>query len=159
MEISRKTFVDAFEKDNDPLDFKTYVNLAFAKETMIQQLCNPDSCFYFLLVNDELAGYFKLNENQSQSEKMPDEALELERIYVLTNFQRMGLGSFILKEAIRIAMAKKKNQLWLGVWQENLDAVRFYEKHGFIKYDTHPYYIGNDKQTDWLMRIDLSNFS
>ena len=48
-----------------------------------------------------------------------------------------------------------KTWLWLGVWQQNVNAVKFYERHGFTKFDTHSFYIGNDRQTDWLMRLDV----
>lgn len=153
VEISLKTFVDAFEKDNNPEDFRDYINVAFAEKTILEQLSNPNSSFYFLYLDQQLAGYYKLNEYDAQSELMADDIMELERIYVLSAFQNKGLGAFMLNEAIQIAINKKKKSLWLGVWQENNEAVRFYEKHGFVKFGTHPYYIGKDRQTDWLMQI------
>lgn len=51
---------------------------------------------------------------------------------------------------------RNKKILWLGVWQENKGAIQFYERHGFQKFGTHPYFIGSDEQTDWLMRFHLS---
>lgn len=157
VQISLRTFVDAFEKDNDPDDFKAYTTMAFSESTLIEQLHNPHSAFYFLHHKDELAGYFKLNEYEAQSELKGDETLELERIYVEKTFQGQQLGTFMLKEAMRIASKLEKKHLWLGVWQKNTNAIRFYEKHGFKKFDTHPYYIGKDKQTDWLMRIAIES--
>ena len=153
--ISLETFVDAFEKDNDPEDFKAYTDIAFAQSTLTLQLNDPHSSFYFLYMDEHLVGYFKLNEYDAQTELKSDETMELERIYVLKHFQGRQLGAFMVKEAIRIVSDLEKKELWLGVWQENGEAIRFYEKHGFVKFDTHPYYIGKDKQTDWLMRIAI----
>ncbi|QCX01799.1 GNAT family N-acetyltransferase [Aggregatimonas sangjinii] len=157
VQISLRTFVDAFEKENDPEDFNAYTTVAFSEETLTEQLHNPYSTFYFLYKKDELAGYFKLNEYAAQSEMKGPDTLELERIYVEKAFQGQQLGTFMLKEAIRIASELEKKQLWLGVWQKNINAIRFYEKHGFKKFATHPYYIGQDKQTDWLMRIAIKS--
>ncbi len=155
LEISLKTFIDAFEKDNDPIDFEEYITAAFSKSTLTEQLNDPNSAFYFLYLDEELAGYFKLNEHDAQNELQSDDTMELERIYVLKEFQGQRFGAFMLEEAIRITGNKNKKQLWLGVWEENANAIRFYKKHGFTKFGTHPYYVGQDKQTDWLMRIEL----
>ncbi len=42
--------------------------------------------------------------------------------------------------------------LWLGVWEKNEPAILFYEKQGFVPFDTHGFMLGNDLQTDILMR-------
>ena len=89
---------------------------------------------------------------------MTTDALELERIYIIKEFQGRKIGQKLLQRAMKIGFERNKAYLWLGVWEKNVDAIRFYQKHGFVKFGTHPYYIGNDKQTDWLMRYDLSNF-
>jgi ribosomal protein S18 acetylase RimI-like enzyme len=156
--ISKKTFVDAYEKDNDPEDFNSYIDFAFDEKNISQQLKNPECTFYFCYWNNHLAGYFKLNVNQAQTDLKERNSIELERIYVFQEFQGKQIGSFMLDFIKRIASIKKKDFVWLGVWQKNEDAVRFYESHGFIKFGTHPYYIGKDKQTDWLMRHELINF-
>lgn len=153
--ISRDTFVTAFEKDNNPEDFWNYINKAFNENAMVEQLLNVNSSFYFVYLKNVLVGYFKLNKNQAQSEKFAKRSMELERIYVLKDFQSQGIGKQMLLKTIEIAKQSKATFLWLGVWQENKNAVRFYESHGFKIFDSHPYYLGNDKQTDWLMKKKL----
>jgi len=155
LKISRTTFIDAFEKDNNPDDFIEYINSAFSKENIKTELSNPNSLFYFTYYNDILVGYFKLNQKGSQTELFDQNALELERIYVLNNFQGQQIGKQMLFKTIELAELKKASFLWLGVWEKNMAAIRFYQRYGFIKFDTHHYYIGNDKQTDWLMKLNL----
>tara|TARA_R110002167_G_scaffold206691_4_gene410733 strand:- start:452 stop:985 length:534 start_codon:yes stop_codon:yes gene_type:complete len=159
LHISKKTFVDAFEKDNAPDDFKTYINDAFDRDKIERELRDIDSDFYFAFVDDVLAGYFKLNQNGAQTDIRHAESIELERLYVLDTFQGKKIGQWMLDEIKKIATVKGKQFLWLGVWEKNTDAIKFYQRHDFTKFGTHPYYIGKDEQTDWLMRFDLSNFN
>lgn len=158
VEISRRTFEEAFEKDNDPEDFKSYIDKAFEKSNIASELKNSSSSFYFVYKEGHLTGYFKLNVENAQTDIKSEESIELERIYVLQQFQGQRIGEHILQEAVKLASQLKKKYMWLGVWKKNTDAIRFYQKHGFVKFGTHPYYIGKDEQTDWLMRYDLTNF-
>ncbi len=154
--ISRKTFVDAFEKDNDPKDLRTYCDFAFDRNKLSQELTNPNTTFYFAYIDEHLAGYFKLNELEAQTDIKSQESIELERIYVLEGFQGQKIGKKMLNEAMNLGSRRNKAYIWLGVWEKNTDAIRFYQKHGFLKFNTYPFYIGEGRQTDWLMRYDLS---
>ena len=153
--ISRKTFADAFEAQNNPEDFKAYVDSAFSEEVLAKELSNNDSTFFFVYKDDKLAGYIKINEGQAQTDIKDSEALELERIYVLEAFQGQKIGRWLLEKVKNLAIEKRKGFIWLGVWEKNTHAIKFYQNHGFSKFGTHPYIIGSDKQTDWLMRCNL----
>src|SRR5690606_32355470 len=120
-----------------------------------EELLTPDTSFYFVYLENELAAYFKLNEFLAQTDIREEKSLEIERIYVLKPFQGKRIGQSILKEIKGIARKKEKQFIWLGVWEQNSRAIRFYEREGFTKFGTHPYYIGRDKQTDWLLRFFL----
>lgn len=155
IEISRETFVVAFENENNPEDFRNYINGAFSKEKVKSELLNPNSTFYFAYLNDKLVGYFKLNENDAQTEHFEAQSMELERIYVLNAFQGQQIGKQMLAKIIAIAKSEDMSFLWLGVWQKNKNAVRFYKQYHFKIFSEHPYYIGKDKQMDWLMKLDF----
>ncbi len=155
VKISRETFINAFEKENDPVDFKNYMDSAFSRDNIKAQLLNANSTFYFSYYNNVHVGYFKLNVKDAQNEQFEKPSMELERIYVLENFQGKQIGKQILLKIIKIAQEKKVSFLWLGVWQKNTAAIRFYERYGFKKFGEHPYYLGNDKQTDLLLKICL----
>ncbi|GLU43147.1 GNAT family N-acetyltransferase [Allomuricauda sp. NBRC 101325] len=156
--ISKETFIDAFEKDNDPVDFQNYLQQAFALHRIASELDNPHSHFYFVHDDNSLVGYFKLNTETAQTDVHDSSALEIERIYVLKEHQGKKIGAWMLQEIISLAHKMEKTFIWLGVWEHNPNAIRFYQRHGFQKFDEHPYYIGNDKQTDWLLRIRLERF-
>ena len=153
--LGRRTFIEAFEKDNKPEDFKEYLDSAFGEERLLKELQDINSSYYFINNDSGLVGYIKLNENESQSDIKDIDAIELERIYVLSEFQGQGIGEWILGQVISIAKAKNKLYVWLGVWEHNPKAIKFYKRLGFYKFGNHPYFIGKDEQTDWLLRLDI----
>ena len=159
VQISKSTFIESFEADNNPDDFKVYIDFAFNKSKLTEELENPFTTFYFVYAENNLVGYFKLNENDAQSDLKGKDSLELERIYVVPEFQGKGIGNSILQQVKELAAKTTKTFLWLGVWEHNKAAIKFYETNGFSKFGMHPYFIGKDKQMDWLMRYDLINFN
>ncbi len=154
--ISRDTFTEAFEALNNPDDFKHYLETAFSRHQLLSELQDPHTDIYFVYSGGELVGYFKLNEKESQTDIADKDSIELERIYVSGAYQGKQIGKWMLERIIEIGHQRRKSYLWLGVWEKNTGAIRFYEKYGFAKFGTHPYYIGKDRQTDWLMRLDLA---
>ncbi len=65
------------------------------------------------------------------------------------------IGKKLVENTIEIAKKNNQNYIWLGVWEKNLNAIKFYEKQGFEKYNTHVFQLGQDKQTDNLMKLIL----
>lgn len=154
-QLARQTFTEAFAADNDPSDFEDYMAKAFDRDLIKSQLEDPDITYYLLYSDGELAGYYKLNENKSQTDIWDADSLELERIYVLSELQGRKIGSSVMRLVLDEARERQKKYIWLGVWEKNIPAIRFYQRLGFTKFGEHPYYIGTDKQTDWLMRYEL----
>ena len=153
--ISKDTFVDAFGSLNNPEDFESYLTQAFSPEKIEAELSNPNSFFYFVYEDTSLAAYIKINLGDAQSEFKEESGLELERIYVTAPYQGKGMGAHLLTYVCKLAKQKNARYVWLGVWEKNTRAITFYRRHGFKKIGTHPYYIGKDKQTDWLMKKEI----
>ena len=155
VELSRTTFIHAFKDQNNPDDFEEYLKGAFGRNTLAAELSNIHSSFYFVHCDAVLAGYYKLNFADAQTELQDPGSVEIERIYVQHDFQGRGIGQWMISRIMEIAEQKEMEYVWLGVWEKNADAIRFYQAHGFNKFCEHPYYVGQDKQTDWLMRADM----
>lgn len=153
--ISIDTFHDTFKDQNTPENMQAYLAKAFHSEQLERELANPSSDIYFVYFNDEVAGYLKVNVNDAQSEKMGEEFLEIERIYIRNQFQNHGLGKHLLNKAIEIAINKNKSKVWLGVWEKNRKAIAFYNKMGFIQTGAHTFYMGDEEQTDFIMSKTL----
>lgn len=134
---------------------KIYLGQAFNKNKLKKEIFDKYSFFYFLYKDDSLAGYLKINEYDSQSDIKDTNSMEIERIYIVKEFQGKGLGSILIEKAEDEAIKKKKNFLWLGVWGKNPRAIKFYESKGFYKIGTHSFILGDEEQRDYIMRKEL----
>jgi ribosomal protein S18 acetylase RimI-like enzyme len=153
--ISRKTFHDAFYHLCKPADYEEYTSVAFQPDKLLAELNTPNSYFYFAMVNGERVGYLKLNFYDAQTEFFEPDAMEIQRIYVLGNHQGKQIGKQLLEFATEKAIANQMKYMWLGVWDINVNAVRFYENNGFKIIGKHTFPFGDEVDTDWLMRKEL----
>lgn len=154
-QISRQTFFEAFSSQNSEEDMRSYLDFAFSDEKLSTELKETQSEFYFAKYREEIIGYLKINFGSAQTDIKDQHAIELERIYLLNNFQGKGIGKMLLNLAIRIANDHKMKYLWLGVWEKNEQAIQFYKRNGFEIFDSHTFKIGNDVQMDHLMKLIL----
>ncbi|WP_088344929.1 GNAT family N-acetyltransferase [Bacillus cereus] len=150
-EISYETFNETFKGQNSPQNMIAYLEKAFNLKQLEKELSNVASQFFFVYFNNEVAGYLKVNTNDAQSEEMGDESLEIERIYIKGEFQKHGLGKYLLNKSIEIAMEHNKKKIWLGVWEKNENAIAFYKKMGFVQTGVHSFYMGDEEQFDFIM--------
>lgn len=85
---------------------------AFDVEKLDKEWSNPSSEFYFIVCDEEAAGYLKVNADDAQTEAMGDESFEIERIYIRSGFQRKGLGKHLFDKALEIAIGRNKRRLY-----------------------------------------------
>lgn len=153
--IGRQTFQETFASHNSEENMKKYLEEGFSIEKITSELNDNNSEFYSASVDNKMIGYLKLNFGQSQTEIKADMTLEIERIYVLKEYHGKNVGQVLYNKAIQIARQKKADYVWLGVWEENLRAISFYIKNGFVEFDQHIFKLGDDEQTDLMMKLKL----
>ena len=153
--LSIQTFKETFEEVNTEEDMQKYLDENLSIEKLKTELENPNSEFYFAENNDEILGYLKLNFKDAQTEKLEENHFEIERIYVLKAFLGQKIGQILFDKAIEIGREKNLEYVWLGVWEENHRAIRFYEKNGFEIFGKHDFVLGEDLQTDLLMKMKI----
>lgn len=153
--ISRHIFHEAFATTTTEEDMAAYLEESFSLEKLTAEVNNPNSTFYFAVYDDNIVGYLKLNCGEAQTELKDSQALEIERIYVLKEFHGKKVGQSLYEKAREVAKRMDANYIWLGVWEQNAKAIKFYTKNGFIGFDKHIFRIGNDEQTDIMMKLQL----
>lgn len=153
--IGRQTFSETFSGDNSEEDMTQYLDEHFSTEKLTNELNNKNSEFYFAVLDGAVIGYLKLNFGESQTELKDTKAVEIERIYVPKEFHGQNVGQLLYEKAIQVAKQKEADYVWLGVWEENKRALSFYTKNGFIAFDKHIFVLGNDPQTDIMMKLQL----
>jgi ribosomal protein S18 acetylase RimI-like enzyme len=154
-EIGRKTFQETYADRNSEADMQSYIQESFTHEALNKQLQNPNTEFYIAWDADQPIGYLKLNTAEAQTDLNESDSIEIERIYVLADYHGRNVGQQLYQTAVEAAQAKNKTSIWLGVWEQNPRAIRFYEKNGFLPFAKHIFKVGNDEQTDHLMRKKL----
>ena len=153
--LSIQTFKETFEEVNTEEDMQKYLDENLSIEKLKTELENVNSEFYFAENNGEILGYLKLNFKDAQTEKLEENHFEIERIYVLKAFLGQKIGQILFDKAIEIGREKNLEYVWLGVWEENHRAIRFYEKNGFEIFGKHDFVLGEDVQTDLLMKMKI----
>ena len=153
--LSIQTFKETFEEVNTEEDMQKYLLENLSIEKLKTELENPNSELYFAENNDEILGYLKLNFKDAQTEKLEENHFEIERIYVLKEFHGKKVGQILYDKAIEVARQKNVDYVWLGVWEENENAIAFYHKKGFIQTGSHSFFMGDDEQVDLVMTKTL----
>lgn len=155
-EIGKLTFAETFSSENSEENMNEYLEKGFSTATLKIELTDKNAEFYFAELDEKIIGYLKVNVGESQTEIKVKNALEIERIYVLKEYHGKKVGQILYNKAIKLAQEKHLENVWLGVWEKNARAIRFYEKNGFAAFDKHIFKLGSDEQTDIMMKLKLS---
>jgi ribosomal protein S18 acetylase RimI-like enzyme len=154
--IGRLTFFETFASGNTEENMNKYLDEGFSLTKLTTELSDNNAEFYFATLDNNVIGYLKINFGQSQTELQDNKAVEIERIYVLKEYHGKKVGQLLFDKAIDIARQKNADYVWLGVWEENSRAINFYKKNGFVEFDKHIFKLGNDEQTDIMMKLKLN---
>lgn len=150
--IGRMTFVETFADTNTKEDMTNYVQKAFNHHQVKSELLDEKNIFLLAYDRDTLAGYAKLRTGHDPEELAGERAIEIQRIYVRQSFIGKKIGKHLMEECLKIAKKGKYETIWLGVWEYNPRAIRFYENWGFEKFSKYSFLLGFDEQTDILMK-------
>ena len=155
-DLSRETFYHAFAPANTKADMNKFMNEVFTSEKLMAEFDLPDNIFLLAYNGNAIAGYVRMRDKTEPEISLgTSNVIEIARIYASTNAIGSGAGSALMNECISIAKNKKRDYLWLGVWEKNDKAIRFYERFGFKRFGDHKFVLGDDVQTDLLMAKKL----
>ena len=155
--IAITTFAEAFgPPHNSQRNMDIYLAEHLNKEKLLAEWQHPESEFYFAKKAAEVVGYLKLNTGTAQTEAVEGKCLEVERIYVAAEYRNQQIGQALLDFAIQEATHAQKEFIWLGVWEHNPKAIRFYERNGFTAFSEHIFLMVDDPQRDILMRRTIN---
>ncbi len=158
--FAQNTFTATYAHLNEPVFFEQYVSSNFRIENMESELQNEQIEYWIIKENEAIIAYIKLNINRLHDAETiihdtQGSMSELERIYISDTQKGKGLGKILIRKACERAAFFQNDWLWLGVWEENSKALAFYKHLGFEIFGGHAFYMGEDKQDDFLMRIKV----
>ncbi|AIT60494.1 GNAT family N-acetyltransferase [Corynebacterium doosanense] len=153
--LARNTFVETFRGATSDVDMYRYLDDAYSTETLLSELRDPESEVFFAEIEGRPEAYLKLNVGSAQTEKMPADHAELQRIYVSASSKGQGLGRALIGHAKEWALERGTRTLWLGAWEHNEAALDFYRRQGFHRIGEHTFTTGAEEQLDWILALDL----
>ena len=156
-DLSYTTFWDAFahHPKNAPDDLAHYMRQAFNTEQIVAELADPDSIFLIASIDGKPAGYSKLIAGSIEPGIKAERPVELNRLYSHQEYLGKGVGQNLMDACFDRARDDGNDVMWLGVWEYNPRAQRFYEKNGFKVVGRHTFLLGSDPQTDLLMQREM----
>lgn len=152
--LAIKTFRDTFDEFNSPENMMRYINKAFARKAVEKEMQQPGTVFFLALDGRKAVGYAKISASTTPPAVDPA-ALQIDRLYVHQSYLGKRVGYMLMQTCLAHARKKGCPTLWLGVWENNARAIAFYERLGFSRFGQSVFMLGNDAQTDWLMKKEL----
>jgi len=153
--LSVTTFLETFLLDNKKEDMDKYIAEEMNIARLTDELKDPENVFFLAKYRDAFVAYAKMRAVKVPTELKDQNPVELERIYVLRQYHAQKVGAALMHHCLDHARSKHYNTMWLGVWEHNYKAVNFYKKWGFEFFGSHIFRLGDDDQTDMLMKKPL----
>ncbi|MGY3055602.1 ribosomal protein S18 acetylase RimI-like enzyme [Pedobacter sp. UYEF25] len=151
--ICSQTFCETNATTSSEKNINEYLAASFSVEKLTIELSDYNSEFYFATIDSEIIAYLKINFGESQTELQDDNAIEIERIYVLNRFQGQKVGQIFFNKAVDVAKERNAAYIWLAVWEKNLSAIGFYKKNGFEEFDKRLFKLSDDEQIDLMLKL------
>ncbi len=150
--LGRTTFDENFgHLFRDREDVLVYLDTTFSVDKIRKGLQKKENLFWLALWNDLPVGYAKLKLD-SPSQFLPKaHSCQLQKIYVLKDFLSLKIGFKLQETLLKAAVQSGYDEIWLSALDSNKRAIRFYEKSGFRKLDTHDFVIGKESFTFFAM--------
>jgi diamine N-acetyltransferase len=156
-DMSIRTFYEAFAKDNTPSNMDKFLNQVFTRQKLMEEVGEPTSTFLLAYQGQVPVGYARMRESENPPELGTGRAIEIARIYVEQAWIGRGVGRLLMESCLQIARERHFAWIWLGVWEHNRTAHAFYSRFGFERFGEHLFMLGDDPQTDWLMKKSLDH--
>lgn len=154
-DLSRQTFYETFAAYNTRENMDKFMNEQFTRESLVAEAAQPGNIFLLAREGNAPAGYVRMKESDNPEGLEGRRCIEIVRIYAAASVIGKGVGSALMQRCLEIAVSMEKEIIWLGVWEKNQRAIDFYTRWGFEKFGTHIFLLGDDPQTDWLMKKEL----
>lgn len=153
--LSEKTFRDTYSEFNTPENMEEHIARNFSRHQIEIELQDAD-CQYFIIESDtKIVAFAKLQKEHSTTGLEGKNVVEIERFYVDKNQQGQQLGRKLMEYCVEWANENNFETIWLGVWENNTNAIKFYQKMGFDFLSKHTFVLGTEEQTDFTMKKDL----
>jgi ribosomal protein S18 acetylase RimI-like enzyme len=156
--IGAEMFSETFASENTPENMASYLAASFSPALQAAELTESDSLFLIAEIEGATAGYARLKAGSTETSVTGARPVELVRIYAGSRWLGPGVGAGLMQACLTEAARMGADGLWLGVWERNPRAIRFYQKWGVVQVGTHGFQLGDELQIDWIMQRPVTDF-
>jgi diamine N-acetyltransferase len=156
--LAEKLFVQTYTGMIPANALESYVTEAFSYPQQLTELEDINVTSLLVEHAGDLVGYAQVCKNAIPVKSDSSVVMELSRIYIDQSCHGMGIGKLLLTKVMDMLKSQSCEQIWLGVWDKNLQAISFYKKHGFSVAGTQKFSIGNKDYNDFVMLGSISSF-
>jgi ribosomal protein S18 acetylase RimI-like enzyme len=150
--LAERTFRDAFSALNTAENMDLHCAVAYTPARQAAEIADPAIVTLVAESRHELVAFAQLHLRAATPPCVSaSPAIELHRIYVDASFHGKGLAGDLLAAVFDRAKQEGAAAVWLGVWEHNPRAIRFYQRSGFVEAGEHVFVVGTDPQRDLLM--------
>ena len=153
--FATRTFVDTYGEYNHPDNLPLHLSQSYGDKQQQDELADARIVTLLAHREDQLAGFAQVRCGAAPACVGEVAAVELHRFYVDRLWHGHGVSQSLLAEVRRAALDFDAATLWLKVWERNPRAIAFYAKSGFVDVGTADFFVGNDRQTDRVLVLDL----
>lgn len=115
-------------------DSTPYISSSFTMKVLEKEEHNKNTLLYTIRQYDTAVGILKFTLNANLDKYAKEEALYVDKIYILNEYSGKGIGKKALQFVLLRAKEINKRIVWLDTMQKG-PALNFYLKNGFEIYD------------------------
>ncbi len=147
-----RNFLAAYGHSSSPENIQKAVQDYYGVEAQRADLANAAIINCLCMIENKIAGLAQVKPPKPDSDP---HHFELSRFYVDAAYHGKGIAPVLMQETLNIMRARDARSLWLSVWQGSQQAIRFYQKQGFVISGETIFMIGDEPMNDWLMTKEL----
>lgn len=149
----RKSFEHLFHSREELFE---YLEFTYDPVKLGRSLRKENNIYLLAFVDNIPAGFAKIKKSSLNEQIATVAQMELQKIYVLPDYNGRGIGSALMNEIKRIADEIQPDYIWLDTHISNVSAVRFYERNGFQKIGDYFFTIGTQTFQYYLMGLPIA---
>lgn len=153
--LGAETFVASFGAQNTPENIAKHIRKAYGDGVQQRELADPKITYLIAEMDGRTAGYTCVNAGDAPASVTGPLPIEVLRFYVVQDFHGTGVAQALMDACAADARERGGRTLWLGVWDQNPRAIRFYTKWGFVDVGGQTFLLGDDPQQDRVLACPL----
>ncbi|CAH0242837.1 MULTISPECIES: GNAT family N-acetyltransferase [Stenotrophomonas] len=150
--IAIATYTETWGDSYPPQDLHTFLQDHYGTAPQRVELSDPRSAVWLLLEGETVVGYLAAGANTLPHADARDGDIELKRLYILASHQNGGYGARLMDTFMAWLDQPQHRTLWVGVWEENFGAQRFYARYGCSKAGEYDFIVGDSRDREFILR-------